>query len=399
MAKRKTRRRKRRTKRTGKSIHLGNGFRLNISKSGVNLTGGITGARMSIGTSGIKSTLSVPGTGISKTKTLVSKKDIVDKVKGDDDDDKKKKSSKKSKSEKLKDKKTGADKEAGEPTLNKDELEALKKREAAKKRVDAIESQFNTGDHITSQEEKILDKDIPKSFIKEGFKTGWWIALIVVGAIVLIFNLIIGAIIILLGGALVFLEFQSPKNKAKRYFNTGIELYKEKKYKEAMKEMEKAILFDPKHEYILLTMGTIKFEVFDDSEGAIIHFTKAMELYRNEDAIFMLGKCYFSMEEYAKTIELLQMISLRKSKERDRVLLVARSYLITSKPKLAIEMLLPLANEYVINKDELIEVNYWLGYSYLDDFDFEQAKIYLDLVHNQDPEYKDIVRLIENLNV
>ena len=397
MAKRKTRGRKRSAKRTGKTIHLGNGFRLNISKSGVNLTGGISGARMSVGTSGIKSTLSVPGTGISKTKTLVSKKDIIDKVKSED----KEKKSKKSESNKAKDSKAKDSRieEVKEEKLNKEELESLKKREAAKKRVDAIESQFKTGDHKNSIEEKVLDKDVPKSFIKEGFKTGWWIALIVLGALGLIFNLFLGVGIMLLGGALVFLEFQLPKNRAKRYFNNGIDLYKEKKYKESMKEMEKAILFDPKHEYILLTMGTIKFEVFDDSQGAIVHLIKAMELYNNEDAIFLLGKCYFSLEEYAKTIELLQVISLRKSKERDRVLLVARSYLITSKPKLAIEMLLPLANEYVINKDELIEVNYWLGYSYLDDFDFKQAKVYLDLVHKQDPEYKDIVRLIENLDV
>ncbi len=57
-----------------KSINLGKGFRLNISKSGVGLSGGVKGARVSVGPRGVRRTFSIPGTGISHTKTYSTKK-------------------------------------------------------------------------------------------------------------------------------------------------------------------------------------------------------------------------------------------------------------------------------------------------------------------------------------
>ena len=48
-----------------KSIKLGGGFRLNLSKSGFGISGGVKGARIGIGPRGIRTTLSVPGTGMS----------------------------------------------------------------------------------------------------------------------------------------------------------------------------------------------------------------------------------------------------------------------------------------------------------------------------------------------
>ncbi len=57
-----------------KSIRLGKGFRLNISKSGIGLSGGVKGARVSVGPRGVRRTFSIPGTGISHTKTYSAKK-------------------------------------------------------------------------------------------------------------------------------------------------------------------------------------------------------------------------------------------------------------------------------------------------------------------------------------
>ena len=49
-----------------KSINLGGGFKLNVGRRGVGLSGGVRGARFSANTSGRRMrTLSVPGTGIS----------------------------------------------------------------------------------------------------------------------------------------------------------------------------------------------------------------------------------------------------------------------------------------------------------------------------------------------
>ena len=52
-----------------KSIRLGKHTRLNLSKSGIGISTGVKGARISVGPRGTRTTLRVPGTGISYTKT------------------------------------------------------------------------------------------------------------------------------------------------------------------------------------------------------------------------------------------------------------------------------------------------------------------------------------------
>lgn len=58
-----------------KSINLGKGFKLNIGKKSVGISGGVKGARVSVNSSGRKTaTFSIPGTGLSYTMNLGKKK-------------------------------------------------------------------------------------------------------------------------------------------------------------------------------------------------------------------------------------------------------------------------------------------------------------------------------------
>ena len=50
-----------------KSIKVGKNTRINLSKSGIGISGGVKGARISVNQKGTRTTLSVPGTGISHT--------------------------------------------------------------------------------------------------------------------------------------------------------------------------------------------------------------------------------------------------------------------------------------------------------------------------------------------
>lgn len=54
-----------------KSINLGKGFKLNIGKKSVGISGGVKGARVSLSSSGRKTaTFSIPGTGLSYSVNL-----------------------------------------------------------------------------------------------------------------------------------------------------------------------------------------------------------------------------------------------------------------------------------------------------------------------------------------
>lgn len=58
-----------------KSINLGGGVKLNLGKKSVGISAGVKGARVSVNSKGRKSsTLSIPGTGISYTKTSTKKR-------------------------------------------------------------------------------------------------------------------------------------------------------------------------------------------------------------------------------------------------------------------------------------------------------------------------------------
>lgn len=70
-----------------KSINLGKGFKLNIGKKSVGISGGVKGARVSVNSSGRKTaTFSIPGTGLSYTMNLGKKKSSKKKGTADTDD-------------------------------------------------------------------------------------------------------------------------------------------------------------------------------------------------------------------------------------------------------------------------------------------------------------------------
>lgn len=57
-----------------KSVNLGGGLRLNLSKSGLGLSAGVRGARVSFGTRGARYSVGIPGTGIYWTESLGQRK-------------------------------------------------------------------------------------------------------------------------------------------------------------------------------------------------------------------------------------------------------------------------------------------------------------------------------------
>ena len=73
-----------------KSINLGKGFKLNVGKKSVGISGGVKGARVSMNSSGRKTaTFSIPGTGLSYSvnlNNLFKKKSSKKKGSNDDTD-------------------------------------------------------------------------------------------------------------------------------------------------------------------------------------------------------------------------------------------------------------------------------------------------------------------------
>ncbi len=253
-----------------KSIKLGNGFRLNISRSGINLSGGVTGARVSLGTKGLKTTMSVPGTDLKKTKTWVSTKDVVDVIKGQDKGDDK---------SQVKDDDKGKHK-------NKNIGQVNEKKE----------------DRIQTSLPKSIEKRI---LVKQSLKLTPWFVVMIIGVGLLFLNLIIGFSIIAIGLVFVVSSYFSAEGHCKRIFNKGVDFYKEGKKTDAMEMFNQSLDIYKGNRYILENVADIKMEE-EDYPGAGKIFMDLAKTYKSKKAKLGLGKCYLMNGQSKDAIPILE---------------------------------------------------------------------------------------------
>lgn len=368
MAKRRKRKTStKRRKKIAKSINLGNGFRLNISRSGINVSGGVTGARVSLGTKGLKTTMNIPGTDLKKTKTWVSTKDVVDVFKGDDKDDVKDKDKSKKKEEtKTKDAYKKDDKiKVHDESVKADQISIPDQSAVteAAVRTDEVKTQFSNpdkGDKIQASLPKNSEKRI---LLKQSLKLTPWFVVSIIGLGLLFLNLIIGFSVIAIGLVFVVSAYFSAEGHCKRVFNEGVEFYKSDKKAAAMEMFDQSLELFMGNRYILENIADIKMEE-EDFPGAGKLFMELAKTYKSKKAKLGLGKCY----------------------------------LMNGQSKDAIPLLEPLLETYQFQEEELMEVQYLLGQAYMDELEFEKAKEMLEKVFEKDSEYENIGFLIERLS-
>jgi len=355
MAKKKRKTRSRSRRKTGKSINLGNGFRLNISSSGVNLTGGITGARMSVGTGGLKTNFSLPGTGIRKSKTLISRKDILDKFSGKKDQEVK------ANHDGLLNKRGKNNRQAKRAEFEREMI----KSKAPTSEVDQASGLRESSKKIASfAEQQVMNSPKPDiHLVKQsyGFLPG--IVIFIIGMIALLLNPILAIVIMLLGLSFAMWRFSNKKGLSTRLFNTGIKLYEEGKKKEGLAKMEEAIAVEASSKYMIEKVADINFYETSNFPGARGHYETLVKDFKSKKAILGLGK----------------------------------SLIMTGDSKEAISYLEPLLDDYRFKEDLLMEVRYFLGQAYVDELAFDKGKALLELVAKEDSDYMSVQRLLSRL--
>ena len=107
---------------------------------------------------------------------------------------------------------------------------------------------------------------------------------------------------------------QPPKSKtaqAQEHHNLGLKYYREKKYDEAVKELEQAVKLDPRNATIVNNLGFTLYR-FDKYEESLVWLHKAIEIdpqrsvaYANlADAYMKLGKTTEALQYYEKYAEM-----------------------------------------------------------------------------------------------
>jgi peptidoglycan/xylan/chitin deacetylase (PgdA/CDA1 family)/uncharacterized caspase-like protein len=109
-------------------------------------------------------------------------------------------------------------------------------------------------------------------------------------------------------------EMQVPKSKkaqAQNYHNMGLKYYREKKYEDALKELEQAVKLDPKNATIINNLGFTLYKL-EKYEESIVWFNKTLEIdpqravaYINlADAHIKLGHAKEARDGYEKYLQL-----------------------------------------------------------------------------------------------
>ncbi len=107
---------------------------------------------------------------------------------------------------------------------------------------------------------------------------------------------------------------QPPKSKtaqAQEHHNLGLKYYREKKYDEAVKELEQAVKLDPRNATIVNNLGFTLYR-FENYEESLVWLRKAVEIdpqravaYANlADAYMKLGKTTEALQYYEKYAEM-----------------------------------------------------------------------------------------------
>ena len=115
--------------------------------------------------------------------------------------------------------------------------------------------------------------------------------------------------IIVLKFTLIFFLLINLLHAKSDYFNEGVNLYKEEKFKEAQFKFEQEIVFNPKSELSYLYLSKI-FNKLDKKDLEEQNLNTVMLLNpKNEEAIYNLAKLKLASSDYKKSKELNKKLS------------------------------------------------------------------------------------------
>ena len=229
---------------------------------------------------------------------------------------------------------------------------------------------------------------------------GWVIWMLISGIILCFKNLYSGIALILISVIIFFIYKRSPKNVSATYFNIALDCINKdemEKAKEALSESVK-INSENKVAYVLLSSIYYKEGNYKDTIDNLLksNVLKA----QNSKYNYLVGACYFNTYDYENCIKYLNSVKYENNDlmKHVRDVLLAKAYCLNEEYKQALKVfnrIVDIKDEF---KGELIEFNYFLGLTYLKLGETEKANRELKKVYKQDNEYREIKKLIKEVN-
>ena len=229
---------------------------------------------------------------------------------------------------------------------------------------------------------------------------GWVIWMLISGIILCFKNLYSGIALILISVIIFFIYKRSPKNVSATYFNIALDCINKGEMEKAKDSLLESVRIDSENKlaYVLLSSFYYKEANYKDTIDNLLksNVLKA----QNSKYNYLVGACYFNIDEYENCIKYLNSVKYENNDlmKHVRDVLLAKAYCLNEEYKQALKVfnrVLDIKDEF---KGALIEFNYFLGLTYLKLGETEKANRELKKVYKQDNEYREIKKLIKEVN-
>lgn len=321
-----------------KSINLGGGVRLNLSKRGVGVSAGTKGFRVSAGPNGVRRTVSIPGTGIYHTQ----------KISG-----------------------------------------------GSSRRASSNKSRQN-GNY--NQQQLVQAPKYPLPLQKAlSPALGYFFVFI---AFIALMNAAFGSMLVTLAiGIAIIMNSKKELNQAKLKYNEAIKILTFTSHKKdmALEKLLESNRIDPQNISTKKALAFVYHDFFKDYANAYRYIEPVYANGNQADALtcLIMGSCLMEKRDYKKAINLL----IPYANDPQINLEVGKAYYHLGDYE---ESIATFKKGPVLKRTyttEVIEYKYWLGLSYLENGDKQKAKTQLSKVYQEAPDFKDIKTYARQLSL
>ncbi|EKQ57278.1 MULTISPECIES: CDC27 family protein [unclassified Clostridium] len=229
---------------------------------------------------------------------------------------------------------------------------------------------------------------------------GSWVIWMLISGIILCFkNLYSGIALILISVVIFILYKRSPKNISATYFNLALDSIGKGNMENAKDSLIKSVNINSENNYAYVLLSSIyyKEENYKDTIECLLK-SNVLKV-PNSKYNYLVGACYFNIEEYDNSIKYLNAVKFEDNNIMKHIKdsLLGKAYFLNEQYKQALKVFKRLLDANDELSGDLIEVNYFLGLTYLKLGEEEKAKAEFMKVYNQDREYRNIETLISEL--
>jgi tetratricopeptide (TPR) repeat protein len=245
---------------------------------------------------------------------------------------------------------------------------------------------------------------LEKSSYKVNFqklKGGWVVYLLLISVVLSFINTIAG-IVVGTFGVMLFLKFKKdPENNSALYYNYAIKTLQGGDVTRAKASLTQAISLNKYNKEAFFFLGCLYFDEQDYTNALEYLKLGGIDEIRDPSLTFVLGRCYYHIENFKTSVKYLEMIEYQEGSEmeKQRLFTLGRAYSELEEYEKSFKVLEKVKMNLEELKGDSLEYCYFFGVAcYHLDKD-KEARDYIQKVFDVDRVYKYVDLYAKNIGL